>query len=265
MTRVSCGREKSPGAKTVSRQRADTLLFERGYFDSRAKAQEAIAAGLVRADGEVVRKASQGVLVDARIEAEAPHPFVSRGGVKLAHALKTFRVDASGRDCLDVGASTGGFTDCLLRQGAAHVVAVDTGRGQLHPTLAGNLRVMHHEATDIRHFSAHLLLKAPTLVVIDVSFISLALVLPAATRLAAAHAYLIALIKPQFEVGKAHIGKGGVVRDAQSQQRACENIASLLSSLGWGVTGLIESPIEGGDGNREYLIGAERIAAIAPG
>jgi 23S rRNA (cytidine1920-2'-O)/16S rRNA (cytidine1409-2'-O)-methyltransferase len=249
----------------VSRQRADTLLFERGYFDSRAKAQEAIAAGLVRADGEVVRKASQGVLVDARIEAEAPHPYVSRGGVKLAHALTVFRVDPAGRDCLDVGASTGGFTDCLLRQRAAHVTAVDTGRGQLHPTLAGNLRVVQHEATDIRQFSAQMLLKPPTLVVIDVSFISLGLVLPAATRLVAAEAHLIALIKPQFEVGKAHIGKGGVVRDAQSQQRVCEDIAGLLITLGWSVTGLTESPIEGGDGNREFLIGARRAVAIAPG
>jgi 23S rRNA (cytidine1920-2'-O)/16S rRNA (cytidine1409-2'-O)-methyltransferase len=242
----------------VSRVRADHLLVQRGLFDSRARAQAAIAAGLVRADGQLVRKPSEGVAAHAVIAAEAPHPYVSRGGLKLAAALDAFSVDPAGLACLDIGASTGGFTDVLLRRGARQVTCVDTGSGQLHPVIAGDPRVTAFESQDIRHFAAERLAEAPALVVIDVSFISLRLVLPQAARLAAPGATLIALVKPQFEVGRGRIGKGGVVRDDSAIAEAIATVQESARASGLTVTAMAESPITGGDGNREHLMAARK-------
>lgn len=236
-----------------SARRADVALVERKLFDSRAKAQEAIAAGLVSVDGKILRKASEPIDIGAQVEASAPYPWVSRGGVKLVAALDAFGFDPQGLACLDVGASTGGFTHVLLARGATHVFAIDVGRGQLHVEIARDPRVESREATDVRSLEANALPRPPRLVTVDVSFISLALVLPAITRLTAADARLIALIKPQFEAGRAHL-----VKDPAVHGEVCARIESLIQSLGWRVEGLIPSPIEGGDGNREFLIGASR-------
>jgi 23S rRNA (cytidine1920-2'-O)/16S rRNA (cytidine1409-2'-O)-methyltransferase len=239
----------------MERQRADRLLVERGLFESRAKAQAAIAAGLVTADGATVRKASDAIAAHAVVQASAEHPWVSRGGVKLAAALDHFGLDPTGRVCLDVGASTGGFTQVLVARGARRVYAVDVGRGQLHPSLRGRPEIISLEETDIRTFTPALLPEPPDLVVADVSFISLKLVLPAALALARKPAHLVALIKPQFEAGRAHLKKG-IVRDEGVQQAACEGIAGFVETLHWQVLGVIPSPIAGSDGNREFLLGA---------
>ena len=239
----------------MSRMRADRLLVERGLFESRAKAQAAISAGLVIADGVTVRKASDEIAIDAAIDARAAHPYVSRGGVKLAAALDTFGFDPKGRVCLDVGSSTGGFTQVLLRRGAARVYAVDVGRAQLHASLRERPDVVSLERTDIRELKP--LDSAPDLVVIDVSFISLKQVLPSTLKLAASSAQLVVLIKPQFEAGREHVKKG-VVRDAAMHAAVCEDIAAFVASIGWRVVGLTPSPITGGDGNAEFLLGATR-------
>jgi 23S rRNA (cytidine1920-2'-O)/16S rRNA (cytidine1409-2'-O)-methyltransferase len=241
----------------ITSKRADLVLVERDFFKSRAKAQEAIAAGLVRIDGKILRKASEPVAPDAEIDAAAPYPWVSRGGVKLAAALDAFGFDPSGLTCLDIGASTGGFTHVLLSRGAAQVTAVDVGHGQLHPDIASNPRVKSHEGTDARDLTGASLGSAPELVTCDVSFISLALVLPVILPLAAENASLAALIKPQFEAGPGHVVKG-VVKDADVRGKVCADVEQLISGLGWRVLGVLPSPIEGGDGNREYLIGATR-------
>jgi 23S rRNA (cytidine1920-2'-O)/16S rRNA (cytidine1409-2'-O)-methyltransferase len=238
--------------------RADQLLVERGLCESRARAQAAIAAGLVTADELPVRKASQMLAPTAVLTAQAPHPYVSRGGLKLAEALDAFGFDPKGRICLDVGASTGGFTDLLLRRGAARVIAVDVGRDQLHASLRGDRRVVSLEARDIRTLTPAELPDAPTLAAIDVSFISLRLVLPAVAALVAPGAQIAALIKPQFEAGRAALKKG-IVRDEAVHQAVCTEIAALLGTLGFAVEGPIPSPIEGGDGNREFLIGAKKL------
>jgi 23S rRNA (cytidine1920-2'-O)/16S rRNA (cytidine1409-2'-O)-methyltransferase len=239
------------------RQRADRLLVERGLFDSRAKAQAAIEAGFVSADGAVVRKASEEIAADAVIDAAPAHPYVSRGGLKLAAALDHFGVDPKGRVCLDVGASTGGFTEVLLTRGAGKVYAVDVGRGQLHERLRARPEVVSLEATDIRTLSPASLDPKPSFVTVDVSFISLTLVLPAALALEEGPAELIALIKPQFEAGRAAVKKG-VVRDEAVRQAVCDDITAFVASLGWRVLGVIPSPIAGGDGNVECLLGARR-------
>jgi len=241
----------------MSRLRADRLLVERGLFASRAKAQAAIAAGLVTANGRPVAKASDEVAADAVLQAQPEHPYVSRGGVKLAAALDQFGFNPKGCVCLDVGASTGGFTEVLLARGARHVYAVDVGRGQLHRSLREHPAVTSLEATDIRIISPALFQETPSFVTVDVSFISLTLVLPPALALAATPAKLVALIKPQFEAGREHLKKG-IVRDAQVHADVCARIADLVAKLGWSVVGLIPSPIEGGDGNREFLLGARR-------
>ena len=242
------------------RLRADRLLVERGLFESRAKAQAAIAAGRVSANGAPVHKASDEIARDAELAAAPAHPFVSRGGVKLAAALEACTIDVAGRICLDVGASTGGFTQALLERGARRVYAIDVGRGQLHPTLAADPRVVSIEATDIRVLDPAALPEPPSLVVIDVGFISLKLVLPAALALAAPDRRLIALIKPQFEAGRDRVKKG-VVRDLQVHAAVCDDIAAFIRSLGCAVEALLPSPIEGGDGNREFLIVARRVAS----
>lgn len=239
------------------KSRADQLLVERGLFESRARAQAAIAAGLVSANGATVRKASEMLASDAQISAEAPHPYVSRGGLKLAAALDAFGLDPAGKTCIDIGASTGGFTDVLLKRGARHVYAVDVGRDQLHASLRADPRVTSLEAQDIRTLALDGLVEAPALAAIDVSFISLKLVLPAAARLLAPTASLAALIKPQFEAGRAALKKG-VVRDEAVHERVCAEIVEALAELGFAVSGPIPSPIEGGDGNREFLIGGRR-------
>ena len=239
----------------ATRQRIDLLLVERGLFDSRAKAQAAIEAGFVHADGRVVQKASEAVAADAVLRASPAHPYVSRGGVKLAAALDQFGFDPRDRVCLDVGASTGGFTQVLLERGAAKVYAVDVGHGQLHASLRGRPEVICLEDTDIRKVSPTTLGALPDLVAVDVSFISLKLVLPAALSLAKAPAQLLALIKPQFEAGRAAL-KRGIVRDTAIQAAVCDDISAFLTALGWRVLGIVPSPITGGDGNAEFLLGA---------
>jgi 23S rRNA (cytidine1920-2'-O)/16S rRNA (cytidine1409-2'-O)-methyltransferase len=239
------------------KSRADQLLVERGLFESRARAQAAIAAGLVQADGVVVRKASGMLARDAILRAQAPHPYVSRGGLKLAAALEAFDIDPDGRACLDIGASTGGFTDLLLMRGARRVHAVDVGHGQLHASLQGDPRVVSLEGRDVRSLSAMELGEPPALAVIDVSFISLRLVIPPVAALLAPGGMIVALIKPQFEAGREALKKG-LVRDEAIHLRVCEEIAALLVDLGFVVDGPIPSPIAGGDGNREFLIGCRK-------
>lgn len=243
------------------RRRADLVLVERGIFESRARARAAIEAGLVRADGSAVRRASDLVAPAADFDAEPPHPYVSRAGLKLAHALDRFAIDPAGLVCLDVGASTGGFTDVLLRRGAAHVHAVDVGRGQLHPSLARDARVTSREATDIRRLEPGALPEPVALVTVDVSFISLRLVLPELVRHMGEDALLVVLVKPQFEVGRSHIGRGGIVRDAAAALASLAAIRGLVTELGFHVVGEDASPIAGGDGNREYLLAARRVSA----
>lgn len=239
----------------MSQQRADLALVARGYFESRAKAQQAIAAGLVRIDGKVLRKPSEPVDTTAKVEAKPPYPWVSRGGVKLEAALDSFGFDPADAICLDVGASTGGFTDVLLARRAAKVYAVDVGHGQLHPRLCADARLILQEGRDARSLTPADFPEPPTFLVCDVSFISLELVLPTLLVLAAPRAKLVGLIKPQYEVGPAYVVKG-IVKDTAARDNACARIAALLSAAGWRIAGLIESPIQGSDGNREYLIGA---------
>ena len=241
----------------MTRKRADVVLVERGFFTSRARAQEAIAAGLVTVNGIVVRKASDAVPDEAVITAEQPHPYVSRGGLKLAAALDAFQIDPKDRICLDIGASTGGFTEVLLTRGAAHVYAVDVGHSQLHPTIVGNARVTNLEGTDARALSDELIPRKVDLLVSDVSFISLKLVLPAVVALLKPRADLAVLVKPQFEAGRDHVKKG-IVRDEAVHRAVCEDMTAFVASLGFTVIGLVPSPIEGGDGNREFLLGARR-------
>ena len=237
------------------RKRADILLVERGFFSSRARAQAAIAAGLVRVGGVALNKASEEVAGDAPIEAEAPHLWASRGGVKLAAALDAFGLDPAGLVCLDVGASTGGFTDVLLARGAAKAVAVDVGRGQLMSRLAADPRVRSLEAVDARALTAEMLGARPEAIVVDVSFIAQRLVLPHVLKLAAERAWLVSLIKPQFEVGRADLVKGRV-RSEAALERACAAVRAAIEAQGWTVLGLIPSPILGGAGAREFLIAA---------
>jgi 23S rRNA (cytidine1920-2'-O)/16S rRNA (cytidine1409-2'-O)-methyltransferase len=241
----------------TSPQRADHLLISRGLFESRALAQAAITAGLVTADGVLVRKASEKISVDAALVAERPHPYVSRGGVKLTAALDHYRVDVAGRVCLDVGASTGGFSEVLMLRGAKRVYAVDVGHGQLHASLRGRSEIVSLEKTDIRSLEPSRLVEPPDLATVDVSFISLKLVLPAITKLLQSTATIIALIKPQYEVARGD-AKKGIVRSEAARASACQEIAASLGSQGWLVRDPIPSPIRGGDGNIEFLIEAER-------
>jgi 23S rRNA (cytidine1920-2'-O)/16S rRNA (cytidine1409-2'-O)-methyltransferase len=241
----------------TKRVRIDRLLVERGLFESRAKAQEAIAAGTVTADGMTVTKPAEEVPADATLQAAPAHPWVSRGGVKLAAALDHFGIDPAGRICLDVGASTGGFTQVLLARGARRVYAVDVGRGQLHASLRTHPDVVAVEATDIRKLDPAQLEAPPDLVTVDVSFIPLKLVLPAALALAQGAAEAVVLIKPQYEAGPDHVKKG-LVRDPAIHAQVCSDVTALVKSLGWVTLGPIPSPIAGGDGNHEFLIAAKR-------
>jgi 23S rRNA (cytidine1920-2'-O)/16S rRNA (cytidine1409-2'-O)-methyltransferase len=241
----------------TARERADRLLVARGLFESRARAQAAIAAGLVTADGVTVRKASEAISSAAVVEAAPEHPYVSRGGVKLAAALDHFHVDVTGRVGLDVGASTGGFTEVLIERGARRVYAIDVGRSQLHPRLHGRDDVVSLEETDIRKLDSSRLPEPPDFATIDVSFISLKLVLPAIGKILKSRATLLALIKPQFEAARRDIKKG-IVRDAAVHAAICDDIGAFLIALGWRVGGVVPSAILGGDGNREFFIEADR-------
>ena len=239
----------------MMRKRADIVLVERGFFPSRARAQAAIAAGLVSVGGVALTKASETLAYDAPIAAEAPHPYVSRGGVKLSAALDAFNLDPAGLVCLDVGASTGGFTDVLIARGAAKVVAVDVGRGQFDSRLAADPRVRLLEGRDARALTEERLAERPAAIVIDVSFISQRLVLPHVLKLAAGGAWLVSLVKPQFEVGRADIAKGRV-RSEAALERACAAVRAAIEAQGWTILGLIPSPILGGSGAKEFLIAA---------
>jgi 23S rRNA (cytidine1920-2'-O)/16S rRNA (cytidine1409-2'-O)-methyltransferase len=242
---------------TTTKQRADRLLVVRGLFESRARAQAAIAAGLVRADGVPVRKASEEISDAAVIEAAPEHPYVSRGGVKLAFALEHFAVSVKDRVCLDVGASTGGFTEVLLAQGARRVYAVDVGRDQLHARLRGHDNIISMEETDIRALDPSRFCELPDFASVDVSFISLKLVLPAVEKLLQPRATLIALVKPQFEAARRD-SKKGIVRDPLVHAAICEDMKAFVAARGWRVGGIVSSPILGGDGNREFLLEAQR-------
>jgi len=238
------------------RKRADILLVERGLFESRAKAQAAIAAGLVTADAVPVRKASETIAADAALVGEPAFPWVSRGGVKLDGALARFGVAVADRVCLDVGASTGGFTQVLLARGARRVYAVDVGAGQLHPHLRGEPKIVPLEHTDIRSLDPGRLDERPDFVTIDVSFISLKLVLAAAFAVASRPAHVLALVKPQFEALRAHIKKG-IVRDPAVREAVVTEIAAHAAQLGCRDIVTFPSPIAGGDGNLEFFVGAK--------
>ena len=240
-----------------ARKRADVLLVERGLFESRARAQAAIEAGLVTADDKQVAKASENIAADAVLQAQPAHPFVSRGGVKLSGALERYPIEIEDHVCLDVGASTGGFTEVLLAQGASLVFSIDVGREQLHPSLQGHPKIVSMEETDIRGFEGKRLPMRPDVVVIDVSFISLKAVLPVALSLAAAPMHLLALIKPQFEAPRKH-SKRGIIRDGAVHKEVCDDIAAFVASLGCTHIEVFPSSITGGDGNLEFFIGARR-------
>jgi 23S rRNA (cytidine1920-2'-O)/16S rRNA (cytidine1409-2'-O)-methyltransferase len=239
----------------TTRKRADLLLVERGLFESRAKAQAAIEAGLVTADDAPVRKPSDTLATDCVLRAAPAHPWVSRGGVKLAAALDHFGFDPKGLTGLDLGASTGGFTEALLARGAWRVYAVDVGHGQLHPRLSARPEIVSLEGVDARRLTPAMIPEPLAFATLDVSFISLKLVLPPALALLRPPAWLIALIKPQFEAGRRHLKKG-VVRDPQVHAAVCDDIATFVTAQGLRVVGIIPSPIAGGDGNHEFLIGA---------
>lgn len=241
------------------RTRADQLLVARGLFDSRAQARAAIEAGRVTAGVRVVAKPSELVPDDAEIVAEAAHRWVGRGALKLEHALTLWPVVVEGRVVLDVGASTGGFTEVCLDRGAARVFAVDVGFGQMHPRVAADPRVVSRERTDARDLTAQIIDPPPGLIVCDASFISLSKVLPAALALAASGADLVTLVKPQFEAdGPKGVGKKGVVKDPQAHAAAVQRVRDWLEGEGWRVQAEAESPITGGDGNVEFLLWASR-------
>lgn len=248
---------------TGARLRLDQALVERGLFPSRARAKGAIEAGLVKVGGRPVTKPSAAIDPQADLQVLGDvHDYVSRGGVKLAAALEAFEIDPNGLVCLDLGASTGGFSQALLRRGAARVYAVDVGHGQLHPRVAADPRIVNRERTHARDLDASTIPDPVDLIVCDVSFISLKKALPAALALAAPAARLIALVKPQFEAGPDGVGKGGIAKNSESAgPRIAGEIAGWMrGSHGFAPLGVIESPIEGGDGNKEFLIGAIRTA-----
>ena len=248
----------TPSDKKSGKRRLDQLLVERGLVESRNRAQAIIMAGLVFSETRRLDKAGSQVAADLPLEVRGQdHPWVSRGGLKLDHALAHFEISVAGLICLDVGASTGGFTDVLLARGAERVYAIDVGQGQLAWKLRQDERVVVMEKINARYLTAESLGEAPGFVCCDASFIGLRTVLPAALDLAAPGAYLAALIKPQFEVGKGEVGKGGVVRDPELHARVREKIEDWLGAQhGWTVIGVTESPITGPEGNREFLIGA---------
>ena len=241
------------------KRRVDVLLVERGLAESRGRAQALVMAGLVYAGTRRIEKPGDQLAAETPLDVKGrEHPWVSRGGLKLAHALEHFGIDPRGLVCLAIGASTGGFTDVLLQHGARRVYAVDVGHGQLAWALRQDPRVAVLERTNARHLTRAQVPEPIGLVVCDASFIGLEAVLPAPLALAAPEATLIALIKPQFEVGKGRVGKGGVVRDPALHEEVCARIRAWLEERGWRVIGIAESPITGPEGNREFLIAARR-------
>jgi 23S rRNA (cytidine1920-2'-O)/16S rRNA (cytidine1409-2'-O)-methyltransferase len=257
---VSAGDDQAGRAPKVPRLRLDRLVVDRGLADTRVKARALVMAGKVYSGTRRLDKPGQIVAGDIPLELKGePHPWVSRGGVKLAHALDHFEIDVAGRVALDIGASTGGFTDVLLQRGAAKVYAVDVGHGQLAWKLREDPRVAVLERTNVRHLTRAQVPEPVDLVTCDVSFIGLETALPAALALAAPEARLVALIKPQFEVGKGRVGKGGVVRDPALHREVCDRIAAWLGTQPkWTVLGITESPIVGPKGNKEFLIAGRR-------
>jgi 23S rRNA (cytidine1920-2'-O)/16S rRNA (cytidine1409-2'-O)-methyltransferase len=251
--------------KRKPKRRLDQLLVERGLAESRSRAQALVMAGRVYSETTRLDKPGRSLAADVALEVKGrDHPWVSRGGIKLAHALDHFAISPKGLVCLDIGASTGGFTEVLLSQGAARVYAVDVGHGQLAWKLRQDPRVVVLERTNARRLSPAEVPEPVGLVTCDASFIGLETVLPAPLALTAPGGRLIALIKPQFEVGRAQVGKGGVVRDATLHEAVCARIRDWLQARpGWRVLGLAESPIRGPEGNVEFLIAAERDAAPA--
>lgn len=238
--------------------RADQYLTTHGHYDSRARAQAAIKAGLVSVDGKQIKKASEKIKDGAVVSAGKEHPWVSRGGMKLDHALRVFGVDPTGRVGLDVGASTGGFSQVLLTRGAVKVYAVDVGHGQLHRDLMGEPRLISMEGRDARTLSPVDFNPQPDLIVCDASFISAMKVLQTPLHLAAQKADLITLVKPQFEVGKIGLGKGGLVKTEELALRALDRVKDWVMTQGWSVIMTDISPIKGGSGNTEYLLHAKR-------
>jgi len=239
--------------------RVDQLLVERGHAESRTRAQALVLAGTVFSGETKIAKPGQTLPADAPLEVRGrDHPWVSRGGIKLAHAIEEFELDPSGVTAMDIGSSTGGFTDVLLSKGAAHVFAVDSGTNQLAWKLRQDPRVTVLEQTSARVLTPEMITAPCSWVVCDASFISLAKVLDVPLKLAAPRCQLVALIKPQFEVGRAEVGKGGVVRDPALHQRVCDEVRGWLEGLGWQVQGIVESPIKGPEGNVEFLISATR-------
>jgi 23S rRNA (cytidine1920-2'-O)/16S rRNA (cytidine1409-2'-O)-methyltransferase len=243
-----------------AKRRADQLLVQQGLAESRTKAQALILAGLVRCGERRIDKPGEQIGGDATLALKArDHPWVSRGGVKLAHALDHFRITVEGELALDVGASTGGFTDVLLSRGARRVFAVDVGHGQLAWKLRRDPRVLVLERLNARNLTRAHIPEPVDLITCDASFIALSVVLPAPLALAAERAQLVALVKPQFEAGREQVGKGGVVRDPAVHRGVCEQIAAWISAEpGWSAVGIVESPISGPEGNREFLLYAHR-------
>ncbi|MEM6413796.1 MAG: TlyA family RNA methyltransferase [Pseudomonadota bacterium] len=255
-------RQNSPlFLSSPSKIRLDAHLVEIGAFVSRARAQAAVRAGFIQIDGSVVHRPSLSVKPEMRVEILGDvHPYVSRGGLKLEAALEAFGINPRDNICLDLGASTGGFTDVLLRQGATRVFAVDVGRGQLHEKLRKDDRVTSLEGTHANALSKDIITEPIELLVCDVSFISLTKVLPHAFDLCASHAAMVALVKPQFEVGPENIGKGGIVSEAVGQTALTNFIEWLNKTHHWEEIDWCDSPIRGGDGNKEFLVGARKTA-----
>jgi len=242
----------------MAKARADQMLVDRGLVESRAKAQASILAGLVFSGERKIEKAGQALAEDAPLEVRGrEHPWVSRGGIKLAHALEHFGWDVTGAVGLDVGSSTGGFTDVLLQKGASKVFAVDVGTNQLAWKLRQDPRVVVHEQTNARYLTDEIVTEPVDIIVCDASFIGLAKVLNTALDFAKSGGRLIALVKPQFEAERHEIGKGGVVRDPQVHARICNNAKLWAENRGWNVTGLATSPITGPEGNVEFLLAAQ--------
>ena len=240
----------------MPKTRLDTLLVERGLFESRSRAAAAVLAGDVRFGDGGSRAAKPGQMVagDVAVTVDPPPAFVSRGGIKLANALDALGVDPAGRDCLDVGASTGGFTDCLLKRGARHVVALDVAYGELHWSLRNDPRVTVVERVNARSLDPASLPRAPDVIVVDVSFISLRKVLPAVLSAASSRFDCLALVKPQFEAGRERVGKGGVVRSPEYRREAVESVEEFARASGWSVLGTAESGLPGPAGNIETFV-----------
>ncbi len=241
-----------------SKTRLDQLLVDRGLAESREKAKALVIAGQVLVDGQKSDKPGHSIPNDANIELLEKLPYVSRGGIKLAGALDHFKIDVANLTCLDVGSSTGGFTDCLLQRGASRVVALDVGRGQLDWRLRNDPRVEVREGINARYLAPSDFETRFDFAVCDVSFISATMIVPKIAELLAPQGHMIVLVKPQFEVGRGQVGKGGIVRDPALHQAACDRVASVVKALGF-ETDIIESPIQGAEGNREFLLHARML------